>query len=133
MPAQRSERPSSSIIRAEGRIHQGPLPPPETLADYERVAPGFAERIFTLAEQEAEHRRDLLRQDAEHRRALETRQLDIGGRELLRGQLFGLLIGLAAIGGGVYTSVVGQPWAGGFIGTAGVVGLVSVFVLGRRR
>ena len=92
------------------------------MAEYERVSPGFAERILSMAEREAEHRR-----------ALEVRQLDYGGRELLRGQLFGLLIGLAAIGGGVYSSVAGQPWAGGFIGTAGVVGLVSVFVLGRRR
>src|ERR1043166_1237819 len=49
------------------------------------------------------------------------------------GQVFGLLIGLTAIISGALTAYHGSQWAGGFIGGGGVIGLVSVFVLGRRR
>ena len=47
------------------------------------------------------------------------------------GQVFGLIIGLTAIISGSLTAYHGSPLAGGFIGGGGVIGLVSVFVLGR--
>ena len=37
-------------------LHHGPLPDPDTLAQYERMMPGAAERIFRIAEREQEHR-----------------------------------------------------------------------------
>lgn len=37
----------------------GPLPPPKHLAEYERILPGAAERIFRMAEDQATHRRSL--------------------------------------------------------------------------
>ena len=50
-----------------------------------------------------------------------------------RGQIFGLIIGMTAIISGALTAYFGSQWAGGFIGGGGVIGLVSVFVLGRRK
>lgn len=47
------------------------------------------------------------------------------------GQFFGLTIGCVAIIAGAYTAVNGAQVAGAFIGTAGVTGLVAVFVMGR--
>ena len=47
------------------------------------------------------------------------------------GQFFGLVIGLAALGAGAYTAVNGHPVTGGFIGTGGVVALVTAFIYGR--
>lgn len=41
------------------RIHQGPLPSPETLAGYDSVHPGFAERIVRMAENQSQHRMGL--------------------------------------------------------------------------
>lgn len=41
---------------------QGPLPSPEILREYERVIPGFAEKIFQLTEREAVHRRSVERE-----------------------------------------------------------------------
>ncbi len=52
------------------------------------------------------------------------------------GQIFGLTIGVVAILAGsatvVLNSSIAGEVAGGFIGSSGVIGLVSVFVLGRR-
>lgn len=35
----------------------GPIPDPESLAKYEQISPGFADRILNMAEEEAKHRR----------------------------------------------------------------------------
>ena len=49
------------------------------------------------------------------------------------GQLCGLIIGMTAIISGTLAAYHGKEWAGAFIGGGGVIGLVSVFVLGRRK
>lgn len=36
--------------------YQGPIPPPDHLADYENIKPGFADRILKMAEDQANHR-----------------------------------------------------------------------------
>lgn len=69
--------------------------------------------------------------EAEHRRSETKRVNTFIFVERIAGQLFGLLIGLSGMLGGVYTAVNGQPAAG--ISIAGVtVGTLAVaFVLGR--
>lgn len=42
-----------------GRQFSGPLPPPEILESYEKTLPGAADRIFTMAEKEQEHRQKI--------------------------------------------------------------------------
>ncbi|MDR3351042.1 MAG: DUF2335 domain-containing protein [Prevotellaceae bacterium] len=39
------------------QAYQGPIPDPDSLARYEQIQPGFAERIMRMAEEEAIHRR----------------------------------------------------------------------------
>lgn len=39
----------------------GPIPPPDLLAEYDQILPGLAERIVTMAEGEANHRRGIQR------------------------------------------------------------------------
>lgn len=41
----------------EQSLHVGPLPAPETFDHYERILPGSAERIVTMAEEQGKHRR----------------------------------------------------------------------------
>jgi uncharacterized membrane protein len=48
------------------------------------------------------------------------------------GQICGLFIGSLAILCGGYTSIHGAPYAGGLIGAAGIGGLVTTFVYGRK-
>lgn len=89
----------------------GPIPPPSVLEGYEQIVPGSAERIIRMAEAESTHRQ-----------ALENRVLLGDLKEARLGQIFGFLIGIFAIGCGTYAAVNGSEIAGGFIGTAGVVG-----------
>jgi len=42
-------------------VFSGPLPPPSTLAAYDRVHPGAANRIIEMAEQRASHRESMER------------------------------------------------------------------------
>jgi uncharacterized membrane protein len=46
----------ASITRS---VYQGPIPPPEILKGYDLVKPGFAERIFVMAESQSKHRMQL--------------------------------------------------------------------------
>jgi len=107
--------------------YQGPIPPASELEHYGRIDAGLPNRIMAMAESEQGHRHECDQQqlaifEADLKRARDERRL---------GQVFGLVIGLVAIAAGVITVLGGHPIAGGFIGCAGVTGLVSVFVLGR--
>jgi uncharacterized membrane protein len=104
------------------RISVGGLPDPAILEGYEKIVHGSAARILAAFEAESAHRRKL-EEIAQAAQIADTR----------RGQFFGLLIGLAAIISGAMTAIYGHEWAGGFIGGGGVIGLVSVFVIGRAR
>ena len=100
----------------------GPIPPPDVMEQYEKTLPGSADRILKMAENQSKHRQ-----------SLEKQRLFFSNREVHLGQIFGFLIGAIAIVTGGYTALSGAPIPGGFIGTAGVVGLVSVFVIGSNR
>ena len=54
--AEASSRGSSLVHQHTEVSFSGPLPPPGVLEGYERVLPGSAERIFTMAEKQLEHR-----------------------------------------------------------------------------
>lgn len=46
----------ASLVHAQ---YSGPLPPPSLLADFEKVLPGSAERIFQYSEREQQHRHEM--------------------------------------------------------------------------
>ncbi len=112
-----------------GQIYQGPIPSPDVLKQYNVLLPGAADRILSMAEQEAAHRHKM------EERALEVEAEDLKARarDSRWGQVFGFLIGVITVTAGVYTATKGFQWSGSFIGTSGVIGLVSVFVIGRKR
>lgn len=70
-------------IVVEGSVHIGPLPPPNTLAEYEQIQSGFAERIVRMAEKEQKQRH------------LNNRTFV---RTFSRGQLFGFALSIAGMG-----------------------------------
>lgn len=51
------KQPATNISLEQHRAYSGPIPDPESLAGYEQIQPGFAERIVKMAEDEALHRR----------------------------------------------------------------------------
>lgn len=106
----------------------GPLPPPGILEQYERIQPGTADRIIKMAEAEQRHRQTM------QEKLIDCQVLDVKQARFERrlGQFFGFGIGVVSILAGSVTAVMGAPIAGGLIGSTGVIGLVSVFVTGRR-
>jgi uncharacterized membrane protein len=90
------------------------------LEAYERILPGSGKALF-----------DTFIKQSEHRRSMEQKSLDARISIARWGQVFGLVIGLTAISAGAFSAYHGQQIAGSFIGAGGVIGLVSVFVLGR--
>jgi len=81
-----------------------------------------------MAEREQEHRQKMEQQD--FRAAVGIADLEFNEARI--GQIFGLIIGLAVINAGAYCATHGAPWPGALIGSAGVVGLVSAFIIGRK-
>jgi len=100
----------------------GPLPPPDLLKHYDEIQNGFAERIIKMAEQDAEHTRDM------QRRILEAKKSEVS-----LGQIFGFLIGVIALICGTVAAINDQPVVGALIGSGGVLGLVSIFIYGRAK
>jgi uncharacterized membrane protein len=97
------------------------LPPPDVLERYKQIAADFPERLLAMAEKDLRLRRQM---------EMESQRAQFADRKL--GQIFGFAIGLVAILAGSVTAVQGAEWAGLGIGGGGVIGLVSVFVLGKR-
>jgi len=55
----RNNLPAAKETQQHIEFHSGPLPPPETLYKYNQLNPGFADRIFDMAEREAAQRHQL--------------------------------------------------------------------------
>ncbi len=118
---------STKAIQLQRHEYSGPIPDPDSLARYDEIEAGLASRLVKMAEDESVHRRSL---EVKHMDA-QIHDLDAIRSEARLGQVFALAIGLVAIGCGTYAAVNDSAWAGGFIGTGGVIGLVTVFIKGR--
>ncbi len=110
-----------SIIIEESRF-SGPIPHPDILKGYNEAQEGSADRIMTMAEK-----------DAEHIREMQRRVLSAKKTEVILGQIFGFVIGVVALLCGTWIVISGYPIVGGIIGSGGVIGLVSAFILGRSK
>jgi uncharacterized membrane protein len=137
----KQQKKDSSILMPEGQSaplnrqiiteqfsFQGPIPHPSVLDGYEKVMAGTAERIISLAESETKHRHKM----EEDILSAEVLGHKCEAREVLIGQIFGFIITLSTIFGGVYAAVNDAQWTGAIIGASGVTGLASVFIMGRK-
>lgn len=98
----------------------GPLPPPDSLQDYNSVIANGAERIFQRSEKQSDHRMEL------EKLAISTELRQSG-----RGQHYGLIIALAFFIGAVFLAYTGHDTTGLVLGTVDILGLVSIFVYGK--
>ena len=98
----------------------GPLPPPDLLQKYKDIQSDFPERILRLTEREAEHRHDITR-----------KAVWLDGAEIFLGQIFGLIVALAAFVVAGYLGYLGLSAASSIIGGGAIAGLVAVFIKGR--
>ncbi len=123
-----SQHPQSSLpptITTQESLsvqYSAPLPPPKALQDYNNILPGAAERIVAMAERQSAHRQEL-----------EKKAVSAQTRDSLLGLIFGLVIGLAAIAGGVICILNGHEIGGTILGGTGLASLVGVFVYGSKQ
>jgi len=111
----------NSLTITKSQLYAGPLPSPDLLKKFDEIVPGSADRLITQFEEQSKHRRTL-------------EQKVIGNDICLSriGIIFGFLIGMTAIIGGLLISLQGKELSGGMISGSGIIGLVSVFVYGSR-
>ena len=107
------------ITRFEG--FSGPLPHPKHLRQYEDISPGITERLLTMTEDTMKHNRSIGQQ-----------MFDADKDDRRLGHFFGFASLMCLIIAAVYTGVNGHDWlAAGFLST-GALGVVAIFIRGRR-
>ncbi len=104
-------------IKSFASLYSGPLPPPDFFERYNNTLPGAADRILTLAEDEAKHRR-----------RLEDKSLNHNIFIAHIGQVFAFILGCIGLLGGIYTAYIGQPWVASIIVGSSLAALIGPFL-----
>jgi uncharacterized membrane protein len=99
----------------------GPLPQPSDLEYYERIIPGAAERIISLAEKQSEHRQ-----------YLEKSVILSDIKNSRTGLWCALIIAISGIGSSVFCAAIGQPWAAAALSGTSLAGIVTAFIYGSK-
>ncbi|MBL0912704.1 MAG: DUF2335 domain-containing protein [Bacteroidia bacterium] len=100
---------------------RGPLPPPEQLEKYNKAVKDGGERIVVMAEKQVFHRIQL-----------EDHMIKEELKQSRNGQLFGFILGLTGLCLATLLAIYGHETTAGIFGTTTVIGLVTVFVIGKR-
>jgi len=111
--------------------HQGPLPPARTLAGYEKVLPGAAERVFVMAEEEQTHRHAMQIKQQDRELAAHDKLVDGYLKQDTMGKIFGFVIALCVLGLACLMAVLGHESMALAMVTIDVVGLAAVFAIGK--
>lgn len=98
-------------------FHSGPIPPAEEMERYEACIQGGAERIFAMAEAQSATRLKL-----------ETAIVKTNNALLVRGQIFGFILGLVGILAGATVIWGGQSVAGTLLAGTSLCSLVGLFL-----
>jgi uncharacterized membrane protein len=105
------------ITHTEAEMFQGPVPPPEMLARYEEICPGFAERTLKLVEQQATSRQ-----------GLESKVIQAKISHEAAGQWMAFILALAFLGVGAYALAIHEVGAGVGIWGVDIVGIIGMFI-----
>ncbi len=127
-----SEAISRAVIAVtqEMSLHQGPLPPPGMLAEYERVVPGLGARIVEQWESETKHRREYEKTELKFSIDFQLEYLQISKRNSLLGIVLGFLLGFSAVAGGLLLAYSGRNITGFGIFFSGLAMLLGAFIFG---
>ena len=104
-------------IIQQTQVHSGPLPAPDQLGDYERVSPGAADRIITMAEKQQGSRIDY--QTIEQKRRYDERRL---------GQIFAFVICMVVFYIVYQLAMNGKEVAASVLGVGGLASIVAAFL-----
>ena len=106
---------------------QGPVPPPELLAQYEKIVPGTADRLIKLTERQV----TLQENQQAHRIAMESIIIPRQQTQSERGQHYGLTAFLFALIISALLVAYGHDTAGTILGSLDLVAVVAIFVTGK--
>lgn len=108
------------VTRVVAEGYSGPLPHPDHFDQFERVCPGTADRILTMAERQESHRMWWERFAIRAQFAL-----------AFFGLAAALTVSLALIYGAIKLGLSGHEWLGVALVAASAVGMVTAFIKGR--
>ncbi len=125
-----SEKPSQNIHKVSitnQEIYEGPIPDPETLAKFESIQPGFAERLLSMAEKE---------QSARHKftESMIELEKETAKTELLnfkRGQILAFCSVILIVGICAYAFYLDFGKEARDMAVAIIIGLAAIFITGR--
>jgi hypothetical protein len=104
------------VVLQKLEIYQGDLPHPDILKGYQELYPDAAKKIIENGITESQHRR-----------AMEDKYLSGNITSHKLGQLFGFLIALVVIIGGIYLIATGKQIAGSVLTGTTALGLIGLF------
>jgi len=113
---------ATALVGIYSQVHySGPIPPPDMLQQYDEIYPGLSKQIVDNAFSETTHRQGLEKDVVPHELS-----------RLKRGQWFGFVIAILGIAAAVYLGAIGQTTVAAVLGGSTVLGLVTVFVIGKK-
>ena len=115
-------------LRHEEVMYSGPVPPPEVIQRMERILPGAADRIFTMAEKDQDAQIYRVHQVEDRATLIETND----HTEKMTALVMAFVCCLVFICGGIYLIANGHTWPGGIILGTSAVAIVGAF-LGQKR
>lgn len=108
---------SLTITEITEQSHSGPIPDPESLEHYNNIIPNGADRIMQMAEKQQQHRF-----------SIENKAIKSQTSQSMKGQIFGFIISLFCIIGGIYLTMNNYPIQGGGL-IAITVSITAIFVI----
>ena len=111
---------------------KGPIPPPAVLEHYNSIVPNAAERILTMAEEEARIRREQVQKDHDSENRVKESDVNQYHSDVRRGQYLAALVMLGIVATIIVCVIFGQQNAAIAVAGMGAVGIVSSFV-GRKK
>jgi uncharacterized membrane protein len=96
---------------------EGPIPPPEILEGYEKILPGLADRIMTMAETQLTHRH-----------GLERGVILFDKIKSMIGLCFAFLIVVGGFGAAVYLALHGQAVTAGIFTVGPLATIAGIFI-----
>lgn len=109
----------AAVVSVQATV--GWLPPPQMLREYETIRPGFTDELLGMVKQQETHRQHL-----------EKVTVEGNDRRATQGLWIGAATSILFLGAATGLGIAGQQIAAGVIAGVDIVGLATVFVIGRR-
>jgi len=115
------QTPQQQVV-LQHQTWQGPLPPPEQLAQFNQIVPGAAERILAMAEEEGRHTR-----------AVQATALQAAVRSQFLGQGFAFLIAIGGMVAAYLLAMHGHDGVASIIAGTTITTIVVAFLQARKQ